>query len=71
MQDNSSNRKAVEKIQQSNRILLATHIRPDGDAVGSLLGLGLALQEDGRQVQMVIEDGIPPSLRRLADSNSG
>jgi len=69
MQDNSSNRKAVEKIQQSNRILLATHIRPDGDAVGSLLGLGLALQEDGRQVQMVIEDGIPPSLRRLAGSD--
>ena len=69
MQSKYPNRKAVEKIQQSNRILLVTHIKPDGDAVGSLLGLGLALQESGRQVQMVIEDGIPLSLRRLTGSD--
>jgi len=35
-----------ERIRQafaeSRRILLVSHIRPDGDAVGSLLGLGLS-----------------------------
>ena len=32
-----------ERLDQSNNIVIASHIRPDGDAIGSLLGLGLAL----------------------------
>jgi phosphoesterase RecJ-like protein len=59
---------AAERIRQAQSVLIVTHIRPDGDAVGSLLGLGLALQEMGRQVQMVVEDGIPGSLRHLKGS---
>jgi len=50
------------------RALIATHIRPDGDAVGSVLGLGLAMMDAGWQVQMVVEDGIPASLRHLEGS---
>jgi phosphoesterase RecJ-like protein len=46
-------------------LLLASHIRPDGDAVGSLLGLGLALQAAGKQVQMVLADGLPSSFKHL------
>ncbi len=51
------NKEIAEKIQASNRFLLASHVRPDADAVGSLLGLGLALKSAGKQVQMVLEDG--------------
>lgn len=69
MQSKLISQKAIEKIQQSEKILLVTHTRPDGDAVGSLLGLGLALEEGGHQVQMVIEDGVPHSLRHLAGSD--
>lgn len=54
-----------ERLKGANRVLITTHIRPDGDAVGSLLGLGLALQATGKAVQMVIGDGVPGSLRFL------
>lgn len=60
---------AKERFGVAQRVLLSTHIRPDGDAVGSLIGLGLALQQDGRQVQMVIEDGVPSEFRLLEGSD--
>ena len=41
---------AVALIRNSERIYLATHLRPDGDALGSLLGLALALESGGRRV---------------------
>jgi phosphoesterase RecJ-like protein len=52
-------------FQIAQRVLIVSHVRPDGDAVGSLLGLGLALQESGRAVQMVLEDGAPSSFKKL------
>jgi phosphoesterase RecJ-like protein len=56
---------AAARLKQAKRILLVSHSRPDGDSVGSLIGLGLALQQVGKTVQMVIEDGVPASLRFL------
>ncbi len=49
--------KIAQKIKDSNQILIVSHVRPDGDAAGSLLGLGLAIEKTGKQVQMVLEDG--------------
>lgn len=54
-----------EKLQAANRILILSHIRPDGDAVGSMLALGLALQDAGKQVQMVLGDGLPAAFKHL------
>ncbi|MBS3750372.1 MAG: bifunctional oligoribonuclease/PAP phosphatase NrnA [Anaerolineales bacterium] len=54
-----------EKIQSANRILIVSHIRPDGDAVGSLLGLGLVLEEMGKKVNTVLEDGVPLTFHFL------
>jgi phosphoesterase RecJ-like protein len=48
--------------------LISSHIRPDGDAVGSLIGLGLSLQELGKDVQMVLSDGLPKIFRHLYGS---
>jgi phosphoesterase RecJ-like protein len=53
------------KIRTSQRVLVATHVRPDGDAIGSLLGLGLALRQAGKSVQMLSSDGVPASYRHL------
>lgn len=47
------------ELTHAQRVVVASHLRPDGDAVGSLLGLGLALQHAGKQVQMVLADGVP------------
>lgn len=55
-------------FQNADRILIAAHIRPDGDAVGALLGLGLSLQAVGKNVQMVLSDGVPVSFRHLPGS---
>ena len=38
------------RLEQSENILVTSHIRPDGDAVGSVLALGLALKEQGKNV---------------------
>jgi len=58
-----------QNIESSHRVLVVTHIRPDGDAVGSLLGFGLALQTMGKEVQMVLPDGVPHNMRHLAGSD--
>lgn len=56
-------------IAESDRFLIVSHVRPDADAAGSLLGLGLALQLAGKTVQMVLEDGAD-KFEYLPDSES-
>ncbi len=59
------NEQIRQLIKGAEKILVISHIRPDGDAVGSLLGLGIALQEGGKTVSMVLADGVPASFRQL------
>jgi bifunctional oligoribonuclease and PAP phosphatase NrnA len=67
--NNATLEKAHQLISSHQKILVTSHIRPDGDAVGSVLGLGLALQANGKEVQMVLEDGVPKSFRHLTGSD--
>jgi phosphoesterase RecJ-like protein len=57
-----------DRLAAANNIVIASHVRPDGDAIGSLLGLGLALQDAGKKVQMVLVDGVSSSFRHLPGS---
>ncbi len=57
--------KIRDRLQAAQKILITSHIRPDGDAIGSSLGLALALIEAGKQVQVVLADGIPASFKHL------
>lgn len=57
-----------EMFRQANRVLMVSHVRPDGDAVGALLGLGQALINAGKEVRMVLADGVPAALRHLEGS---
>ena len=57
-----------ERISVSNRPLLIAHMRPDGDAIGSLIGLGLALQSAGKQPRLVLTDGLPSKFKFLEGS---
>ena len=54
------------RLEGAQRILISSHVRPDGDAVCSVLALGLALQDKGKQVQMVLADGVPAGYEHLA-----
>jgi phosphoesterase RecJ-like protein len=56
-------------LNAAQNIIIASHIRPDGDAIGSTLGLGLALQQAGKKVSMVLADGVPSEFRHLPGSN--
>lgn len=58
-----------DRLWAAQKVLIASHVRPDGDAIGSLIGLGLALQDAGKTVQMVLADGIPSSFRYLHGSD--
>ena len=54
-----------ERLKQAQAIVITSHVRPDGDAIGSLLGFGLALLNAGKSVQMVLADGITSSFKHL------
>jgi phosphoesterase RecJ-like protein len=57
--------KVRRELDAAQRVLVVSHTRPDGDAVGSLLGLGLALLNAGKDVQMLLSDGIPSNFQFL------
>jgi bifunctional oligoribonuclease and PAP phosphatase NrnA len=51
------------RIAQANRILLLTHINPDGDAIGSLLGAWHAMEALGKHA-LPLASSVPPSYTR-------
>ncbi|MFF3671259.1 DHH family phosphoesterase [Microtetraspora malaysiensis] len=60
--------RAVELIASADRIALACHVSPDGDALGSMLGFGLALRGAGKEVVASFGDrrfAVPRLLRFL------
>ncbi len=51
--------RAHQLIQSAHRPLLICHVAPDGDAIGSLTGLGRALRQMGREPILACSDSIP------------
>jgi phosphoesterase RecJ-like protein len=52
-------------LRASQRVCVVGHVRPDGDCIGSQLGLALALQDAGKQVVCWNEDELPRKLAFL------
>lgn len=59
----------VELVSKSQRILILTHINPDGDALGSTLALFLALKKMGKEVVAYCQDAMPQALKFLPEIN--
>jgi phosphoesterase RecJ-like protein len=57
--------RAAKLIADSSEIVVISHERPDGDAVGSLLALTLALKEKGKQVWSILDEGLPEKWQFL------
>lgn len=55
----------IEAIRESETICIGGHVRPDGDCVGSQIGLTLALQAEGKKVSCWNEDSVPEKYRFL------
>lgn len=54
---------ALELINKAKRILLVTHEKPDGDALGSITSLYLVLSKLGKSATAVVLDEIAPNYR--------
>lgn len=55
----------TNRLIEARDVLLATHKNPDGDAIGSLLAMGAALEHLGKRVVMYNESPIPAVYRFL------
>jgi phosphoesterase RecJ-like protein len=50
----------VELVRRHQRFLLTTHVRPDGDGLGSMLALADALEAHGKAPRLTVASVIPP-----------
>ena len=53
----------ADAIRKRQRFVVASHVRPDGDAVGSSLAIAHALRHLGKEVRVVSRDLPPPPLQ--------
>lgn len=52
-------------VEKHDKVVLTCHMRPDGDAIGSTLGLCHLLRAMGKEAHVVIPDRVPRSLMFL------
>lgn len=55
----NSLREIATELKKDEPILITCHIMPDGDSIGSLLGLGLPMLSSGYNVTMFSADDVP------------
>ena len=61
---------AIAEVLRNHRsFVLLSHVRPDGDAIGSQIALGFSLMAMGKTVYLVNEDGLPENLAFLPGSD--
>lgn len=58
-------RKLVSFLKEEKDFLIATHINPEGDALGSSLALSMALNTLGKKTLLYDRDGVPGFYRFL------
>lgn len=50
----------IARLQTSERVLISTHEKPDGDALGSVLALSRIMRENGSKTGIIAPASIPP-----------
>ncbi|MGA3345606.1 MAG: bifunctional oligoribonuclease/PAP phosphatase NrnA [Terracidiphilus sp.] len=55
----------LDRLGRGERFLVCSHMRPDGDAVGSMLAVGMLLKQLGKRADLVTADRIPRVHRGL------
>lgn len=53
----------IKLVNESQSFLITSHVRPDCDAIGSELGMALALRSLGKEARIVNSDPVPPHIR--------
>jgi phosphoesterase RecJ-like protein len=57
----------LSTLLDAERVVITTHLRPDGDALGSQIGLGLVLRKLGKHVTLINSDAPPRNLEWMLD----
>lgn len=57
--------RVADAIEAADNILCVSHVAPDGDAIGSLLGAGWMLRHLGKTPTLALHDPVPEGLRFL------
>ena len=60
----------VELIENKDKFGITTHIKPDGDGVGSSLGLCWLLRSLGKSAEVMVRGEIPASYRSLPGADA-
>ena len=60
---------ARQLISEANRIVILTHMSPDGDAMGSSLAMRLFLEAQGKCVNVIVPNAFPDFLAWLPKAN--
>ena len=60
----------VELIEKRNRFAITSHVRPDGDSLGSSLGLFWLLRALNKDVEVVMRDSAPHSYLKLPGADA-
>lgn len=55
----------VELVERKSRFAITSHARPDGDSLGSSLGLYWLLRALNKKVDVIMRDDVPPAYARL------
>lgn len=69
MNPNSTLDAIASVLRNKQRFLVLSHFRPDGDAIGCALAMGLCLKELGKEVKVWNEDGLPQRFAFLRESD--
>jgi phosphoesterase RecJ-like protein len=64
------NNTVQQQIRDARRVIVITHVAPDGDAIGSLLGLGWALHWLGKEYTLACADPVPRRFTYLPGSEA-
>jgi phosphoesterase RecJ-like protein len=64
---NSAIQAILQVLREGERFLVASHCRPDGDAVGSMLAMGMLIEQMGKRVDLFSADRVPIVYRTLPE----
>jgi len=69
MSEQVSLEKIAKILRENDSFILLSHVRPDGDAIGSQIALGASLEAMGKKVRFVNQDGLPENMEFLPMSD--
>lgn len=67
--DNTQRQQSRELIENAEKIVITPHLNPDGDAIGSALGLWHVLKALGKEVKVISPNPMPDGMEWMAGMN--